>query len=157
MITVKLDSQTPTINGAISTNSPLVTGNLETAQIDTSNLRIRVTNLENNAIGNINLSYNEATSILTLTTQNIKNEDIGTARNITIPAGVQRIIYNEANNNIALELTNGTIMNVSLKESFDKIDRYLNNLQDQINELELSKLDKVAYMSSQDIDDYFNN
>lgn len=157
MITVNIDTETPIVNGAISTDSPLITGNLETVGVDTSNLRIRVTNLENNAVGTINLDYDSATSILSLTTKNTKNEDIGTPRNVNIPSGVQEITYNEQNKTIVVSLTNGTIMNVSLKESFDKIDRYLANLQSQIDELELKKLNKVDYLSSQDIDDYFND
>ena len=157
MIDIDISTDTPIINGDISTDIPEINGNLDTDGIDINNLRVRVTNLENNAVGVVDIGYDTTTSVLTLTTKNTKDEDIGTPRTITLPLGLTNITYDEENKKLIVTLSNNTIINVSLKESFDKIDRYITNLQTQIDELELKKLDKVAYISSSDIDNYFNN
>ena len=156
VINAEISTKTPVIDAEVKSNAPLVNGNLETNGIDTSHLRIRVTNLENNTVGNIELNYNNETSVLSLITKNIKNEQIGIARNIVLPVGLDNVSYNDETKKITISLSNGTIMNVSLKESFDKVDRYIANLQNEINELDEKKLDKIAYMSASDINDYFN-
>ena len=155
MIDINISSKAPEIEANLTSNSPEITGNLETGGLDTSNLRIRVTNLENTAIGGINVIYDEESSVLSITTENTKGESIGTARNVNLPAGLENVSYNEEQKRLVISLTNNTTIDVSLKESFDKIDRYLLNLQQQIDSLDAKKLDKVAYLSASDIDDYF--
>lgn len=155
MIDINISSQAPEIEADLSSSSPEITGNLDTGGLDVSNLRVRVTNLENNAVGDIEVTYDEDLSRLSIVVMNTKGETIGTARNVNLPAGLESISYNEEQKGLVISLTNNTTISVSLKESFDKIDRYLLNLQEQVNNLELKKLDKVAYLSASDIDSYF--
>ena len=156
MIDVDISSNTPTISGDISSNNPQVVANIDTSGVDINNLRVRVTNLENNAVGNIDMSYSAGTTTLTIVTKNIDNEAIGTAKTVVLPAGLTNLTYDEENKKLIVTLSNNTIINVSLKDSFDKIDRYMANLQSEVEELDLKKLDKIAYLSASDINNYFN-
>jgi len=109
------------ITANISNDSINLNGNVRIGDFDPSSLRVRVTNLENNAVGTIDLSYDNQTSILTLTTKNIKNESIGIPQTVVISGGISDINYNNTTKSLIITLSNGEELTVSLKESFDEL------------------------------------
>lgn len=120
-ITANISTNSPSLNGNISNDGINLNGNVKIGEFDTSNLKIRVTNLENNAVGTINLSYDNQTSTLTLTTKNTLNEDIGTPQTVLISGGISSIDYDNTTKSLIVTLSNGDTMTVSLKSSFDEL------------------------------------
>ena len=135
-ITANISTSSPSLGGNVNNDNVNVSGNMSLGSFDPSNLKIRVTNLENNAVGTINLSYNNQTSILTLTTKNTKNEDIGTPQTVMISGGIKDISYDDTTKSITITLANDETMTISLKESFDEIEAMIPvNVSDLQNDI----------------------
>lgn len=100
------------------------------------------------AVGDFTITTDNTGRIVTFTLTNVNGDTLGNPKTITLPDCVTTGTYNNQTQKIVLTLVSGGVVNVDLSS-------LISGLQQQITNLDNSKVDKSAFFTVNDVDALF--